>query len=142
MIPLVSQDAGVHRPTATAIPILTTDDIVRLQTITPPLILVEALSPMPYQATHVPGAINIPVDQVDTLAPALLPDNAAAIAVYCSNRWCGTAHRVVRRLVELGYTQVAQYLGGKQEWILAGLRLTVSRKDAAPHLRLSLAGPC
>jgi rhodanese-related sulfurtransferase len=123
MIPLVSQDAGVHRPTAAAMPILTIDDIMRLQTATPPLILVEALPPMQYQAAHLPGAVNIPIDQVETLTPTLLPDKDAAIAVYCSNRACGTAHRVALRLVQLGYTQVAHYQGGKQEWIMAGLPL-------------------
>jgi rhodanese-related sulfurtransferase len=123
MIPLVSQDAGVHRPMTTSIPILTLDDVVRLQAATPPLILVEALSPMLYQAAHLPGAVNIPIDQVEMLAPALLPDKDAAIAVYCATRACGTAHRVALRLVQLGYTQVAHYQGGKQEWIIAGLPL-------------------
>ncbi len=39
-----------------------------------PVTLVEALPPMYYEAEHLPGAINIPHDEVDELAPALLPD--------------------------------------------------------------------
>ena len=48
-------------------------------------LLVETLSPMAYQAQHLPGAINLPPDQVETLAPRLLPDKRKEIVVYCSS---------------------------------------------------------
>ena len=41
-------------------------------------ILVEALGAGFYADAHLPGAINIPPGQVDTLAPALLPDRHAS----------------------------------------------------------------
>ena len=53
-----------------------------------PVTLVEALPPMYYEAEHLPGAINVPHDEVDALAPALLPDRDAAIVVYCASGPC------------------------------------------------------
>jgi rhodanese-related sulfurtransferase len=45
--------------------------------------LVETLAPNYYNHAHLPGAINLPPDQVRELAPKLLPDQAAEIVVYC-----------------------------------------------------------
>jgi rhodanese-related sulfurtransferase len=47
--------------------------------------LVEALPKTAYEHAHLPGAINLPSDQVDTLAPNLLPDKQAEIVVYCAS---------------------------------------------------------
>jgi hypothetical protein len=49
------------------------------------LTLVEALPERYYLDKHLPGAINLPHDQVDALAPALLPDKSAQIVVYCAS---------------------------------------------------------
>lgn len=46
-------------------------------------LLVETLAPNYYNHAHLPGAINLPPDQVRELAPRLLPDKAADIVVYC-----------------------------------------------------------
>lgn len=45
--------------------------------------LVEALPEETYRRSHLPGAINIPTDRVEELAPRLLPDKRADIVVYC-----------------------------------------------------------
>jgi rhodanese-related sulfurtransferase len=47
-------------------------------------LLVETLPRTTYQHAHLPGAINLPPDQVQLLAPKLLPDKAADIVVYCA----------------------------------------------------------
>ena len=47
--------------------------------------LVETLPPFMYQAEHLPGAINLPPQQVAELAPTRLPDKAAEIVVYCGS---------------------------------------------------------
>jgi rhodanese-related sulfurtransferase len=84
-------------------------------------ILVEALPPAYYRQAHLPGAINIPHDQVDALAPALLPDKSAPIVVYCANGPCQNSGIAARRLAALGYADVRDYHLGKQDWIDAGL---------------------
>ena len=47
--------------------------------------LVETLAPTAYQHAHLPGAINMPPDQVEQLAASLLPDKQAEIVVYCAS---------------------------------------------------------
>ena len=85
------------------------------------LILAEALPERYYLDKHLPGAINIPHDQVNALAPVLLPDKSAQIVVYCANGPCRNSGIAAQRLVELGYTEVRDYHEGKQDWIEAGL---------------------
>ena len=46
--------------------------------------LVETLPAAAYDHAHLPGAINLPPDQVTQLAPTLLPDKTADIVVYCA----------------------------------------------------------
>lgn len=46
--------------------------------------LVETLPATAYHHAHLPGAINLPPDQVAQLAPTLLPNKAADIVVYCA----------------------------------------------------------
>jgi len=50
-----------------------------------PFILVETLAPVAYEHAHLPGAINLPPDQVSVLAPKLLPNKEAEIIVYCAS---------------------------------------------------------
>ena len=47
-------------------------------------VLFETLPAAAYHHAHLPGAINLPPDQVQQLAPTLLPDKAADIVVYCA----------------------------------------------------------
>ena len=83
--------------------------------------IVEALGPMYYDDAHLPGALNLPHDRVDELAAAVLPDKNAFVIVYCSNTACQNSVVASRRLVDLGYTNVHEYVEGKQDWIEAGL---------------------
>jgi len=82
--------------------------------------VVEALGAAFFDDAHLPGAINIPPDQVDRLAPTLLPNVDAPIVVYCSGT-CQNSEIVARRLEELGYGSVRAYLGGKEDWVEHGL---------------------
>jgi rhodanese-related sulfurtransferase len=50
-----------------------------------PFLLVETLPAMAYLAAHLPGAINLPPDQVLKSAYEVLPDKSADIVVYCGS---------------------------------------------------------
>lgn len=50
-----------------------------------PFTLVETLAPETFAQGHLPGAMNLPPDQVQQLAPTLLPDKNAEIVVYCAS---------------------------------------------------------
>lgn len=93
-------------------------------------ILVEALPEKHYREKHLPGAINIPHDRVDELAPSLLPDRTAPIVVYCANGPCRNSGLAAERLAELGYRSVRDYHEGKQDWIEAGLPVESGRAAA------------
>ncbi len=86
-----------------------------------PIVLAEALPPRYFLDKHLPGAVNLPHDQVDALAPGLLGDPKAEIVVYCANTACRNSHIAAARLEKLGYAQVSVYHEGKQDWIDAGL---------------------
>jgi rhodanese-related sulfurtransferase len=85
------------------------------------VVLVEALPEKYYVDRHLPGALHLPHDQAEALAPALLKDHDAEIVVYCANASCQNSHIAARALAGLGYRNVSVYAEGKQDWIEAGL---------------------
>ena len=85
------------------------------------IVLVEGLPEKYYRDGHLPGALNLPHDDVDARAPTLLPDKSAPIVVYCASAPCRNSGIAARRLTELGYADVRDYHEGKQDWIEAGL---------------------
>jgi rhodanese-related sulfurtransferase len=100
---------------------ITRDELVAKLASGEELTIVEALGPMYYDDAHLPGARNLPHDRVEELAATVLPDRDAFVVVYCSNTACQNSVIASRRLVELGYTDVHEYVEGKQDWIEAGL---------------------
>ncbi len=84
-------------------------------------IVVEALPAPHYEDAHLPGAQNLPHDSDPTTIAAVLPDRDETVVVYCSNLACQNSTILSRRLVQLGYTDVREYEGGKEDWITAGL---------------------
>jgi rhodanese-related sulfurtransferase len=91
------------------------------------LVVVDALSPISYAASHLPGAINMPPRKVDEVAERRIPDLATEVVVYCANPGCESSVEVALRLIELGYRNVRHYAGGKEEWRDAGLPLEGGR---------------
>ncbi len=86
-----------------------------------PTVVVEALGPSYYDDAHIPGALNLPHDRVDELADTVIGDHTAFVVVYCANTPCQNSTVAGRRLVELGYTDVHEYVEGKEDWVEAGL---------------------
>ena len=86
----------------------------------PPLLL-EALPSNYYEKEHLPGARNLPLEQIDQLAASLIPDTTTFVVTYCAGPTCSNSGIAAKRLEELGYTNVAAYEGGKEEWADAGL---------------------
>lgn len=87
------------------------------------VVLVDALAPMSFAHSHLPGAINLPPQEVDAAAARRLPDKHAEIVVYCANPDCESSVETAERLVVLGYSNVSHYPGGKNEWRRRGLPL-------------------
>lgn len=85
------------------------------------VVVLEALAEMYYEDAHLPGALNLPHDQVDALASRLVPDKHTDVIVYCSNTPCPNSAIASKRLAQLGYTNVFEYEAGKEDWVGAGL---------------------
>ena len=92
--------------------------------------LVETLSPEHFQHAHLPGAINLAPDRVAELAPSVLPDKQMEIVAYCANVNCHASENAAAELMELGYTNVRVYPGGKHDWVTAGF--PIERGELAP----------
>jgi rhodanese-related sulfurtransferase len=92
----------------------------------PNLVLLEALPEKYFVEGHLPGALHFPHDQVPALAWTLPQDKNAEIVVYCASKTCNNSHIAAGQLGQLGYTNVAVYSGGKQDWSEAGLALETS----------------
>ena len=57
--------------------------------------LVDALPPMSYATSHLPGAINLPPESVDGRAQRRIPDRSTEVVVYCSDVECDSSVIVV-----------------------------------------------
>jgi rhodanese-related sulfurtransferase len=95
-------------------------------------VLVDALPPMSYAHSHLPGAINLPPPRVDASVARRLPDRDAEIVVYCANPECEDSVETANKLVALGYTNVRHFPGGKNEW--RERRLPLERRGAPLEL--------
>ena len=95
-----------------------------------PLTIVEALPEKYFKHSHLPGAINIPHDQIGALAPAMLPNKEALIVVYCANTACQNSTIAAGELAAMGYGNVREYVEGKQDWVEAGFPVETRRSAA------------
>jgi rhodanese-related sulfurtransferase len=84
-------------------------------------LLLEALPERYYAQKHLPGAVLFPHDQVDRRAGQVIPDQSTPVVVYCASRSCQNSRIAAQRLIQLGYSDVSVYEGGKQEWEESGL---------------------
>jgi len=84
--------------------------------------LVEVLAKEEYDKGHIPGAINIPLDELKTLVKQKLK-KTDTIVVYCASYACHASTKAARRLLDLGYQHILDFKGGKRWWQHAGLQL-------------------
>lgn len=85
--------------------------------------LVDVLPRVPYERHHLPGAIHIVSDDIETDAPRRLPDPERTVVVYCGSTTCKRSEKAAARLERLGYTDVREYVEGRRDWEDAGLPL-------------------
>lgn len=83
--------------------------------------LVETLPEADFKKQHLPGAINLSVERIRELDPHALPNKHENIVVYCADSSCHASDIAARDLAVRGYTNVQRYVGGKRDWIDAGL---------------------
>lgn len=87
------------------------------------IFLVDVRRPDEFAAGHIPGAVNVPVEEIAG-RPGLLPaDAAACIVAYCrSGRRSAAA---APTLLALGYSAVYNMPGGILAWQAAGYPIEI-----------------
>ena len=63
-----------------------------------------------FNREHIPNAINIPLDQIDTIGF----DNGSSIIVYCQSGM--RSKEAVEKMYDLGYTSLYNLDGGLLNW--------------------------
>ena len=76
-------------------------------------IILDVRRPDEYAEGHMPGAINVPNEEIGTAEPLELPDKAQLILVYC--RSGRRSKEAAAKLAGLGYTSIVEF-GGILDW--------------------------
>ncbi len=83
--------------------------------------LIEVLPEDSYEEFHLPKAKNIPFDDdFPQKIKRQVPDKNKQIVVYCANSHCPLSDDAYNKLDEMGYKNVFEYQGGKEDWKAAG----------------------
>jgi rhodanese-related sulfurtransferase len=72
-------------------------------------IILDVRRPDEYSEGHIPGAINVPNEEIGTAEIAALPDKSQLIFVYC--RSGRRSKEAAEKLVALGYTNIVEFGG-------------------------------
>lgn len=107
-------------------------DISEFEELRSTSIVLDVLPFASFRAGHIPGAINLPVGQIQDTAHIILPQRDAKIVVYCAGPTCPLGPQAMIKLAELGYTNVSYFKGGLEEWRAAGHTLASSPDMASP----------
>ena len=76
-------------------------------------IILDVRRPDEYAEGHIPGAINVPNEEIGTAEIPELPDKSQLILVYC--RSGRRSKEAAGKLVKLGYTNIVEF-GGINDW--------------------------
>lgn len=77
------------------------------------VILLDVRTDEEYVEGHISGAILLPVEELESLAPKRIPDKGAAYIVYC--RTGNRSAIAARILIHLGYEKIYD-MGGIVDW--------------------------
>ena len=76
-------------------------------------IILDVRRPDEFAEGHIPGAINVPNEDIGTADIPKLPDKSQLILVYC--RSGRRSKEAAEKLVKLGYTNIVEF-GGILDW--------------------------
>lgn len=89
------------------------DEAVKMMRDEKNYIILDVRRPDEYAEGHIPGAINVPNEEIGTAEIAELPDKSQMILVYC--RSGRRSKEASEKLVKLGYTNIVEF-GGIQDY--------------------------
>ena len=89
------------------------DEAVKMMKDEKNYIILDVRRPDEYAEGHIPGAINVPNEEIGTTDIAELPNKSQLILVYC--RSGRRSKEASEKLVKLGYTNIVEF-GGILDW--------------------------
>ena len=89
------------------------DEAVKMMKDEKDYIILDARRPDEFAEGHIPGAINVPNEEIGTTDIAELPKKSQLILVYC--RSGRRSKEASEKLVKLGYTNIVEF-GGILDW--------------------------
>jgi rhodanese-related sulfurtransferase len=106
--------------------------------------LVDVLPAETFRREHLPGAINIPLAEIDSARERL--DRARPVITYCYDLQCDLSSRAACRLEQLGFGEVYDYATSKVAWLAeggegAGLLRDAERVGAVTRRDVPRVGP-
>ena len=103
------------------------DQVKRMIDTDPDAILVEVLDEKEFMKGHLPKAVNLPLtpDFEDKIADIVSSRKQRPVIVYGKNSQCSASSEAADRMEKLGYSNVLDFKGGKDDWISAELPMIV-----------------
>lgn len=84
-------------------------------------VFVDAREPAFFEEGHVPGAVNLPQEQIgEANAIEKIADKSRPLVVYCTGEDCEDSRVVAMGLLAMGHSNVSVYRGGWEEWSASG----------------------
>ncbi|MBQ8408223.1 MAG: rhodanese-like domain-containing protein [Clostridia bacterium] len=105
--------AGVGNQANNTYRSITMDEAVTMMAEETGYIILDVRRPDEFAEGHIPNAINVPNETIDTAEIPELPDKDQLIMVYC--RSGRRSKEASEKLVKLGYTNIVEF-GGILDW--------------------------
>lgn len=91
------------------------EEFKKLQKSSEAFIAINTLPPYFYRKEHIINSINIPTEDIESIAPKIIKPEAK-IVIYCKDYNCHVSTEAAEKLVKLGYKSILIYQGGMKEW--------------------------
>lgn len=90
------------------------------QQINQPHVLIDARTQDAFAYSHIPGAINVPVNSsfIEFCEAAESLDHHTPVILYCQSERCGWGDRVAQQLHGRGLENILIYRGGMNDWVV------------------------
>ena len=92
---------------------ISTDEAIEIMDSEDEYVILDVRTVEEFQEKHIPGAINVPNEEIGTESIEELPDKEQLILVYC--RSGNRSKQASEKLVDLGYTNIVEF-GGINDW--------------------------
>ena len=108
-----SAAASDAKEQGTAFQRVSSDEAAKMMAAEKGYIVLDVRTAGEYAGGHIPNAINVPNESINTTPPKELPDKNQRIFVYC--RSGARSQQAAQKLADMGYTNIVE-MGGIKDW--------------------------